>query len=146
MIRVVLDTNVLVAAARASRSASRQIVNACLEGRVGAVVSCALQREYDLILGRALRGTSYLKQLSRLIEMSQRVEPKSVPRVVPDDPDDDKLVALAIAAKVDALVTSDKHLKSLGLAGNILILSPGETLTQSVLAESMMRPSVSPKQ
>ena len=130
MIRVVLDTNVLVAAARASRSSSRQIVAACLEARVGAVVSRDLQREYDLILSQALRGISYVKQIARLIEMSERVEPEFVPRVVPDDADDDKLVALAIAAQVDALVTSDKHLKSLGLAGNILILSPGETLTQ----------------
>ena len=129
MIRLVLDTNVLVAAARASRSSSRQIVAACLEARVGAVVSRDLQREYDLILSQALRGISYVKQLARLIEMSERVEPEFVPRVVPDDADDDKLVALAIAAQVDALVTSDKHLKSLGLAGNILILSPGETLT-----------------
>ena len=131
MIRVVLDTNVLVAAARASRSSSRQIVAACLEARVGAVVSRDLQREYDLILSQALRGISYVKQLARLIEMSERVEPEFVPRVVPDDADDDKLVALAIAAQVDALVTSDKHLKSLCLAGNILlILSPEETLTQ----------------
>lgn len=130
MIRVVLDTNVLVAAARASRSASRQIVVACLEARVGAVVSRDLQREYDLILSQALRGISYVKQLARLIEMSERVEPEFVPRVVPDDADDDKLVALAIAAKVDALVTSDKHLKSLCLADNILILSPEETLTR----------------
>jgi predicted nucleic acid-binding protein len=60
--RVVLDTNVLVAAAYNPRSASRQVVEACLGGGLTPVVSGALRREYEFILyGRprpAVPGTN----------------------------------------------------------------------------------------
>ena len=122
MIRVVLDTNVLIAAARSPQSASRQIVAACLDGKVKAVISKALQQEYDLILRRALSNVPYVIQLIQLFDTCSHV--------VPDDADDDKIVALAIAAQVDALVTSDHHLKYLHPLENISILSPSELLAR----------------
>ncbi len=94
----VLDTNVLIAAARAPQSASRKIVNACLDGRATAAVSAALRREYELIIEQALSGVLYAEQLRTFIDGCLPVEPTAVPRVVPDDPEDDKVVALAIAA------------------------------------------------
>jgi len=130
VIRLVLDTNVLIAAARSPKSASRQIVQACLKRRATPVISNALQREYRLLLHRALRNISYTAQLTQLINLSERVEPLSVPRVVRDDPDDDKLVALALAGQIDVLVTSDKHLTTLDRQQKIAILSPGETLAR----------------
>ena len=48
--------------------------------------------------------------------------------MVPDDADDDKLVALALAARADVLVTSDRHLKNLPPIDGLLVLSPSETL------------------
>ena len=130
MIRVVLDTNVLIAAARSPQSASRQIVAACLDGKVKAVISKALQQEYDLILRQALSNVPYVIQLVQWIDTCSHVEPETVFRVVPDDADDDKIVALAIAAQVDALVTSDHHLKCLHPLENISILSPSELLAR----------------
>ena len=130
MTRVVLDTNVLIAAARSSRSASRKIVSACLDGSVGAVVSQAVRNEYDLIIEQALTGVPYAEQLRQFIDGCLPVEPASVPRVVPEDTDDDKLVALAIAAHADVLVTSDNHLTSLGAVEDIPILSPSEALAR----------------
>jgi predicted nucleic acid-binding protein len=35
--------------------------------------------------------------------------PRDPPRVVPDDPNDDYLVALALAAQADFLVNRDRH-------------------------------------
>ncbi len=113
--RVVLDTNVLVAAAYNPASASRRIVEACLGGMMVAVLSPALRREYEFILYRAARGQPYLDRLRLLLEKAEVVEPGEVPRVVPDDPDDDKLVAVALAAGA-VLVSHDAHL--LGVAGH----------------------------
>lgn len=107
--RVVLDTNVLIAAAYNPDSASRRIVEACLKGERTAILSPALRREYERILTRAARGQSYLSQLQVLLEKAEVVEPAETPRVVPDDPDDDKLVAVALAAGA-VLVTNDAHL------------------------------------
>lgn len=130
MIRLVLDTNVLVAAARAPQSSSRKNVSACLNGEIETVVSNALRKEYELIIDQALQGVPYVETLVELMNSCTIVEPAAVPRVVPDDPEDDKLVALAVAAKVDALVTSDDHLLSLHPYDGIPILTPGEVLRQ----------------
>jgi predicted nucleic acid-binding protein len=90
----VLDTNVLVAAAYNPGSASRRVVEACLSGKLTAVLSPSLRREY---------------------ESAETVDPPPTPRVVPDDPGDDKLVAAALAARA-ILVTNGALL--LALAGN----------------------------
>ena len=74
----VLDTNVLIAAARAQQSASRQVVDACLDGRVKAAVSAALRREYELIIKQALSGVLYAEQLRRFIDGCLPVEPTAV--------------------------------------------------------------------
>ena len=91
--RVVLDTNVLVAAAYNPASASRRVVEACLAGELTPVVSGALLREYEFILARAARGRPYLERIHQLLGGAEVVEPAQTPRVVPDDPGDDKLVA-----------------------------------------------------
>jgi putative PIN family toxin of toxin-antitoxin system len=113
--RVVLDTNVLVAAVYNAGSASRRVVEACLGGELTPVLSGALRREYEFILGRAARGRPYLEQIHRVLSSAEVVEPARTPRVVPDDPEDDKLVAAALAAGA-VLISNDAHL--LALAGH----------------------------
>jgi predicted nucleic acid-binding protein len=90
-------------------------VEACLKGELTAVLSPALRREYGFILARAARGQPYVDRLRLLLERADVVVPEATPRVVPDDPDDDKLVAVALAARA-VLVTNDAHL--LDLAGH----------------------------
>jgi putative PIN family toxin of toxin-antitoxin system len=126
--RVVLDTNVLVAAAYDRGSASRRLVDACLRGELAAVVSPALVAEYRHILPRAVRVHGYDEELSQLIENGLVVEPADVPRVVPEDPDDDKLAALAVAAGAVALVTNDEHLLRLDPLAGVRVVRPPEFL------------------
>jgi putative PIN family toxin of toxin-antitoxin system len=122
--KVVLDTNLLVAAAYAPGSASRRIVEACLRGELTAVISAALRREYEHILPRAVRSPEGLELLRRLLEQATVVEPAEVPRVVPADPDDDKLLALAVAAGAEALISNDGHLLALDPFGAVRIVRP----------------------
>jgi len=124
MLRVVLDTNLLVAAAYSPTSASRTIVEACLNNQLQLLVSDALRREYDFILKRALHATGYEERLAEIIAQATPFEPQNVPRVVPEDPDDDKLVALAFEARADALVTNDRHLLSLNPYHELPIVQP----------------------
>jgi putative PIN family toxin of toxin-antitoxin system len=124
--RVVLDTNILVGGAYTEGSASRRIVDACLRGELVAVLSVALQREYEHILQRAVRGRDYQESLQSLLEGAEWVEPAQTPRVVPDDPDDDKLVAAALAGAADALVTNDRHLLALDGHAGLRIVRPAE--------------------
>jgi predicted nucleic acid-binding protein len=76
--RVVLDTNVLVAAAYHAGSASRRIVEAGLQGKLTAVLSPSLRREYEFILIRAVRSRSYLERLQRLLEQTEVVVPEQM--------------------------------------------------------------------
>ena len=55
--------------------------------------------------------------------------PASVPRVIAEDPDDDHVLACALAGAVDLLVSGDRHL--LGLGGTyqgIRIVTPAEAI------------------
>ena len=49
-------------------------------------------------------------------------------RVVPDDPDDDMVVATALAAEAEYLVTGDRHLLSLGSYQGVSMLKPARFL------------------
>ena len=123
--RVVLDTNVLVAAVYNPDSASRQLVERCLRGELTPVLSPALRREYDFILTRAARGRPYLNRLQELLERAEVVVPEETPRVVADDPDDDKLVAAALDASA-ALVTNDAHLLAVAGHGGLRVVRPAD--------------------
>lgn len=54
-------------------------------------------------------------------------DPTDAPRVVPDDPNDDYLVALAVASEADALVTRDRHFAKVRVA-RLPILGPRELI------------------
>jgi putative PIN family toxin of toxin-antitoxin system len=127
--RVVLDTNVLVGALYAAGSASRRLLDACLRGELRACVSPALRQEYEQILARAVRGRPYQETLQGLLGQALLVEPAATPRVVPDDPEDDKLVAVALAAGAGALVTNDRHLLGLDPCGTVRVLRPAMLVT-----------------
>ena len=122
--RIVLDTNVLVAASYASRSASRRLVAACLDGTLVALVSHQLRREYETILSRAVRNESFRGTLNSLLGNMTEITVKSVQRMVPDDPTDDKIVALALAGNAEAIVTNDDHLLQLAGSPGLRVMRP----------------------
>jgi len=130
MNRVVLDTNVLIAAGYAPDSASRRIVDACLSGKLRATLSPAVRREYEQILSKALRRAEYRPQLQEFMEEAEEVVPQNTPRAVPDDPEDDKLLAAAVVGRAGALVSNDEHLLQLNPYEGISILTPGQFVAE----------------
>lgn len=126
--RVVVDTNVLVGSAYNPRSASRTIVTACQRGDLQLFASPATLREYELILPRAIRNRQQRDQLLDLVYQACQVQPRATPRVVPGDPQDDKFVAVAVAASAVALVTNDQAVLDVGSYQGIAMLRPSAFL------------------
>lgn len=77
----------------------------------------------------AQAGLTPLFIVGELRRMARMVAPANVPRVIEYDPDDDHVVACAVAAQAECIVTGDKHLHNLGKQyKGIRIVSPSEAL------------------
>ena len=77
----------------------------------------------------ATRQTHAAYLMQRYGVLAKVVRPKRIRRVVPNDPDDDAVIACALAARADLVVSGDKHL--LGLGGQyegIRIVAPAEAV------------------
>jgi putative PIN family toxin of toxin-antitoxin system len=103
--RVVLDTNVLISAFVSSKGAPAQIFDLWREGKLEIVTSQEAIDEikrvitYPRIRGRLRYRDEQVQQfLSLLKEYAVFLENLSVAAVVAADPDDDKFLALALAA------------------------------------------------
>lgn len=113
---VVLDVNVLVSAAISGVGPSASLVAAVRDGLVTAIVSPRLLAELRDVLARdRLRrflsleeADSFIDEIGRLGDMVD--DPAAVPRGI-RDPGDEYVVALAVAAGADAIVSGDLDLR-----------------------------------
>lgn len=121
MIRVVADANVLVSAAlaRSPLAPSALVLEAALDDRLELLSSPTLLSEITSVLVRPrLRRYLSLDEAARFIAdlASQTTHVNDAPEPHPAvcrDPRDDYLVALAVAAEADAIVTGDRDLLEL---------------------------------
>jgi uncharacterized protein len=125
-VRVVLDTNVLLAA-YATRGLCEALFAACLESHE-IVLSEHILGELRRSLTRALRlpagQTNAIVAFVR--EHSELVEPEDVPATACRDPEDLPVLGTAVAARADVFVTGDRDLLDLGEYGGIPVVSPRE--------------------
>ncbi len=127
IVRLVLDTNVVVSALIWGGS-PRQVVALALRPDVALFTSDALQEELHRVLARS-RFAASLSSSERLVEKAEyrivmaakSVRVSRVPRAVPADPDDDIVIATAVAADANVIVTGDRDLLSLDLYGAMRI-------------------------
>jgi predicted nucleic acid-binding protein len=115
-----------IASAYAAASAGPRLVNAWLCGELVPDISPALQKEYDSMLPRAIRGCDHEAAFQALRRRAVEVELPATPRMVPEDPEDDKLLALALATGADAVITNDRDLPALDPYGDTCILRLAE--------------------
>jgi uncharacterized protein len=130
--RAVLDTNVLVSALITPAGASAELLVELRAGAYELVTSPLLLDELRDVLRRE-KFRRYVKEtevdayVGLLRSESILVEdPHPLPGPLGDDPRDEYLIALARAARVDALVSGDPHL--IGLRDLIPVRTPREFL------------------
>lgn len=126
-----VDPNVLVSARISPHGFPRRILDAAEDRRFEMIVSQRLLEELaDVLLRERMRryGPAGLAELyvRRASQVGVLVEVEREPeRMVPDDPKDDYLVALAIESGADYLVSGDPHLAASSLRqGAVPVLTP----------------------
>jgi len=125
---VILDTNVLLSGLRAGRSPPADIVDAWREGRFRLVTSIEQIEEFRRTAhypqfascfprGAIGRVINALRSAEIVLERLRRAGDAP-------DPGDDYLLAMAIAAGADFLVTGDKPLLRVQRVGHARIVTP----------------------
>lgn len=128
--RIVCDTNVLVSATL-SNGTPRKILRLIACGDVQNFVSLEILAEAKNVLVRPKFGLSpeeVTQAVDVFSEISLHVSPAQRVNVIKEDPDDDRILEAALAAKADFIVSGDKHLLNLQSWNGIEIRSPADFL------------------
>ena len=134
--RIVLDTNVVLSALLWRGTPHHLLAAIGQRSSIQLYSSSALLEELADVLARpsatkrlALIGKTVREVLADYVEAIELVEPTTVPRVVADDIDDDQVIAAAVAARADLIVSGDrKHLLPLGSHQGIVIIDAAEAI------------------
>ena len=132
--RAVLDTNIVV-----SRflwgGVPRQLLQASRENRLRLFTSTSLLLELTDILGRAKfarKAAAAQLSIDQLVEryalLTTVVHPAVITPTILDDPDDDQVLAWALAAKAEIIVSGDRHLLDLQEHQGIRIVTAAEAV------------------
>ena len=132
--RAVLDTNVVVSGL-IWRASPRQVLDAARDKRLTLYTSGVLLDELAEVLSRphlasviAENHTSPAFLMQRYGMLAQIVGPAQTARVVAKDIDDDAVIACALAAQADWIVSGDAHLLNLKHYQGMRIIDAAEAL------------------
>jgi uncharacterized protein len=133
-LRAVVDTNVLIAAAIKPTGTCRELLDAAVEPQWRPVLSPQLLSELETVMRRAKFRSKLSEEaiqdfIAGLVGISEVVADPPSTATHTLDPDDDYLVALALAAHVDVLVSGDRHLTDLAISG-VLVQTPRDFLAR----------------
>jgi putative PIN family toxin of toxin-antitoxin system len=133
-VRAVIDTNVLLSGLL-WHGQPHMLLEHVRAGTLAMVSSPALLAEladvigrpkFDAILVRA--NTSRVQAMAEVRQLAEVVEPPPLPAPVCRDPDDDEVLALALAAQVDLIISGDDDLLVLQAFEGIPILTPAQAV------------------
>lgn len=129
--RVVLDTSALVSALLFGGEPAR-LVSLWEKGSITLLLSKDVLLEYVRVLGypKFKLGAEDIKGLieEHVLPFAEMVAVARVPRIVLEDPGDDKFLALAEAGKAAHLISGDQHLLKMMSHKGVSIVTPRQFL------------------
>ncbi len=144
--KIVADTNVVVSALLWG-GPPRAILTAAREYRIALFTSAALITELEDVLGRAKLarrlasiGHTPADLLDRYLSLVRYVTATPLSEPVSRDPDDDQVIACAIAARAELIVSGDRDLLDLDHAHGIPILDASAAVERISRLEKMTTP------
>ncbi len=131
MLKVVLDTNVFVSSLLVKAGLPAQILDAWCERRYLLIVSPAIIAEIRATLDYPRIRRKYaitdedVEQLVTLLERDALLvlDDADAAGAIPEDPADEMVLACAVDAQADVIVSGDRHLLDLGSYRSIPILT-----------------------
>jgi len=134
--RIVLDTDVLVAALRSKSGASRRVLVDALQRRFTLLLSVPLAFEYEAVLtrdshmqaaGLSLADISVL--LDAVVAVAEPVRLRYLWRPALRDPDDDMVLETAVNGRADVLATFNlRDFGSVGSQFGLHVCRPADAL------------------
>ena len=125
MLKVVLDTNILISAILFGGK-PRQILEKAIRGEIKLCLSEPILEELKGVLQRSKFGYSpEMIQfiLTELTGISDLVNPSEAIDVVAEDPEDNRILECAVEARASYVITGDSHLLKLSRYLNIEVLN-----------------------
>ncbi len=144
VVRVVVDTNILISGTLVEQGFPAQIIDASIAGQIQLVVSPALIDEYLDVVQRPHIAKRY-QEIGNRVDTILRyfhtnavvVEGAITTPVVTADPGDDFLIACAEEGDAQYIISGDEHLLKLRQYHNVKILNPRDFVAR------VLSPSVS---
>jgi len=134
MMRIVLDTNVLVSAILYPESTSAQIMKRVLDSTVDMVLSPDIFEEtyrvlcYPELLKLMKKNGVILKEVNDFIEKMSKIAVITPGKLkisaIKDDLSDNKILACAVESEADFIISGDHHLTDLKEFQGIPIVNP----------------------
>ncbi len=110
MMKVVLDTNVLINATQDEFAYEKRIIDEVINGNIQAYATNPMIRENQLLLDKEVSDGDGNRFLNDYFTALNEVEETSKLKIIEMDPDDDKFINAAISAGAGYIVTNDAHL------------------------------------
>ncbi|OGV25954.1 MAG: putative toxin-antitoxin system toxin component, PIN family [Legionellales bacterium RIFCSPHIGHO2_12_FULL_37_14] len=126
MIRAIIDTNVLMSGIFWSGMPAK-ILDAWQEKKIKVVISPDILEEYtrvSKILSKKYSGVDIMPIIDLITIYSELFTPQPLPTSVSRDPDDDKFLALAIAANCKIIITGDRDLLDIQNYAGVTCIKP----------------------
>jgi putative PIN family toxin of toxin-antitoxin system len=132
MLRIVLDTNVLISAL-IKPGKPRSLLSEIVRGKYRLILSRQILGEFARVvanpkISRYVDEEDIMSYLKVIGSVATIVKIRSRFRVIKEDPNDDVILRTAHDGKAHYIVTGDDHLLSLKKYGRVKILAVGEAL------------------
>lgn len=131
MHRVVIDTNVLISGIIQKSGFPFKVVKLWEDEVIVLITSVATIEEAERVLNYpkirkryTLTSNDIQRTVANLLKYSVLVQDPPIPNVIEQDPDDNKILATAIAGKADYIISGDMHLLTLKNYRGIEIVTP----------------------
>ena len=136
--RAIIDTNVFIAGLL-WRGSPHVLLEHARAGTLTVISSSTLIAELAGVLGRAKfaailskTSTSLERTIAEVRQLAELIDPPPLERPVCRDSTDDHVLALALSANADMVVSGDDDLLVLGSFANIPIVTPADAVKRLV--------------